>query len=406
MPAKPYILRARHVAPIASPTIADGAVRVEHRIVEVAPFASIDRAGARVVDLGEVVLLPGLVNAHTHLELSDLSPGERPASFGEWVIRNMKVRAALGDRYAATVTAATRAGATECLRHGVTTVGDISRDVALTRPALAWGPLRVVSFGEVLALAQRRTLLHERLAVAIDPAHASDFLRVGVSPHAPYTVEAAGYCACIAASDRRRMPICTHLAETLDEREFLATHGGSLRAIYDWLGTWDGDVSPEPDGPIAMAARVGLLDRPALLAHVNYASDDELNAIARGPASVAYCPRTHAYFGHPPHRWREMLARGINVCVATDSRASSPDLNVVEDLRLVRRLAPEADARLLWSMVTTRGAAALERDDVGAIAVGRRADFVAFPSEGNDPLGALLDGPAIAKSVWVDGVRV
>ena len=392
---------------MSSPIIDDGAVRVERgRIVDVGRFADVARGSARVDDLGEVVLLPGLINAHVHLELSDLSPGERPASFGAWVLRNMAARSVLGDRHATTIRAAALAGAAESLRFGVTCVGDVSRDCAITRPALRDGPLRVVSFGEVLALAQRRTLLDKRLALATDGSARSDSLSIGVSPHAPYTVEPDAYRACFAAAVAGGLPICTHLAETPDEAEFLATHTGSLRAIYDALGTWDDRVPLVTGGPIALAGRVGLLDHPTLLAHVNYASDAELDTLSRGRASVAYCPRTHAYFGHPPHRWRDMLARGINVCVGTDSRASSPDLNVVDDLRLVRRQSPDVESRTLWELVTTRAAGSLGRDDVGAIAVGIHADLVAFEAASADPLDEILKGGRLPRVTWVAGDRV
>src|SRR5207302_10539659 len=110
------------------------------------------------------------------------------------------------------------------------------------------------------------------------------------------------------------------------------------------------------------ANAIGLLDYPTVLAHVNYCDDVDLDLLARGRAGVVYTPRTHAYFGHPPHRWRDMLARGINVAVGTDSCASSPDLNLVDDLRLLHRLAPEVPAQTLWEMATIRGARAIGRE--------------------------------------------
>ena len=116
-------------------------------------------------------------------------------------------------------------------------------------------------------------------------------------------------------------PIATHLAETADEAEFLANHSGPFRDLWAALGAWSDGVSRFAGGPIRAMQLVGLLDLPgAVLAHVNYCDDAELDILARGRASVVYCPRTHAWFRHPPHRLREMLARGINVAVGTNSR--------------------------------------------------------------------------------------
>jgi cytosine/adenosine deaminase-related metal-dependent hydrolase len=387
--------------------IEDGCVAVDAgRIKHVCRFEAFELGSSVVEDLGDVVLLPGLVNAHTHLELSHAARGEPPASFGAWLQKIATRRGTLTlDEYAAAVAAATRDGAAECLRVGVTAVGDISRECRTTRSALQHSPLSVVSFGEVQALAQRRVLLEERLAAAIDASFASDHLTIGISPHAPYTVEPHPYERCVAAARERGLPICTHLAESLEETLFLHEQTGPLRELWETFGTWDEHVPRWPGSPVELAKATGLLDVAALLAHVNYPSDADLDTLAASNATVVWCPRTHAYFGHAPHRWREMLARGINVCVGTDSRASAPDLNVVDDLRLVRRQSPEVAVETLWEMVTTRAARGLRRSDVGAIAPGMRADLVAFPVRGDQPLREVLETAVLPSAVIIGGER-
>lgn len=401
----PSVLRAKFVAPMSSPLIDDGAVEFDAgRIVSVDRYDRTRFAGRDVTDLGDVVLLPGLVNAHTHLELSHARQGERPHSFGEWLLRIVSRRVSLSpDELRASVAAATAAGVGECLRFGVTTVGDITRDASLTRPTLAKSPLNVVSFGEVQALAQRRSLLEERVAATIDPTFANEHLSIGISPHAPYTVEPEAYRRCVAAARERSMPICTHLAESPEEAQFLANHTGPLRELWEQLGAWDDAVPRWSGSPVELARAVGLLDVAPLLAHVNYASEGDLDLLAASDASVVCCPRTHAYFGHAPHRWRDMIARGINVCIGTDSRASSPDLNLVDDLRLVHQHSPEVPVETLWEMVTTRASRALHRQDVGAIAAGMRADLVAFEIRGSDPLREILESSAVPRAVFIAG---
>jgi cytosine/adenosine deaminase-related metal-dependent hydrolase len=360
---------------------------------------------APVQNLGAVVLIPGLVNAHVHLELSDLRAGSPPAGgFGPWLLNLFQRSAGAAEKVVALVENAVREGVRQCERFGVTSVGDISRQCAVTRPLLREGPLRVTSYGEIQALAARRSLFAERIAIAADKTCESDRLRIGLTPHAPYTVEPSGYAACLAASRRDGFPLATHLAESPDEAEFLANHTGPFRELWDAIGQWDDRVPRFTGGPIRFARSLGLLDHPTLLAHVNYCDHDELNILAAGRASVVYCPRTHRYFGHPPHRWREMLRRGINVAVGTDSCASSPDLNLVDDLRLIHEIAPDFPVDELWQMATIRGAQAIGAEgSVGSLAPGKFADFAVFPAETDTPLKAVLERNLQPIGRWIAG---
>src|SRR5205814_2099478 len=147
--------------------------------------------------------------------------------------------------------------------------------------------------------------------------------------------------------------------------------------LWNMLGLWADPVETFRGSPIEFAKSVGVLDEPTLLAHVNYCDDAELATLSRGRASVVYCPRTHAYFGLPPHRWRDMLAAGINVALGTDSRASSPDLNLLDDLRLLHRLGPEVAPQTLWHLATLNAARALGVDAcTGSLTPGKAADLV------------------------------
>lgn len=404
------MLRAAWVAPMDGPPIADGGVVfADGRVIETGRGEQLARRhpGAVVIDRSDCTILPGLVNPHTHLELSEFACGSPPASFVEWVSRLAPRGQTSLDSIHESVARSVPIGVAQCLRFGVTCVGDISRHASVSRPLLTRGPLRVVSFGEVQAMAQRRTLLEGRIAAAIDSRFASEFVRVGLTPHAPYSVEAEGYRRCVAVARSHGLPLATHLAETPHEADFLAEHAGQFRELWAMLDAWDEDVPTFAGGPIRFARAVGLLDDPTLLAHVNYCDDDELQLLARGRASVVYCPRTHAYFGHPPHRWREMLEAGINVAVGTDSCASSPDLNLVEELRLLHRLAPRVAAEQLWELATIRAARAVRmHDEVGSLSPGKRADFAMFPLRGDHPLSSILESELAPSEVWIGGACV
>lgn len=402
------LLRAARVVPIVAPVLHDGAVAIgeDGRIAQVGPFDQLraEFPKADVEDLGPVSLLPGLVNPHTHLELTLCHCDEPPGCFSEWIMRLPAQLTATGlENPRAT---GIEQGIAQCLKFGVTCIGDISQYTRISRPILRRSPLRVVSFGEVIGLALRQARFEELLPDAIDPSYSSDRLTIGLSPHAPYTVDEPSYRRCLSIAQDRQLPLATHLAETPEERAFIEHHRGVFRNLWDSLGWWKEPVQTYRGSPIAFARDIGLLDHPTLLAHVNYCDDEEMMMLARGRASVVYCPRTHAYFGHPPHRWREMLEHGINVALGTDSCASSPDLNLLDDLRLVHRQAPDMPVQVLWSMVTTRAARALGMDgQIGQLSPGAWGDLVVFDVS-DQPLQALLDASLLPRQVWIAGVRI
>jgi cytosine/adenosine deaminase-related metal-dependent hydrolase len=404
------ILCAKWLAPMNRPLIPEGAILIGGgRVLDLATREDIlsRHPAVSIFDLGDAIILPGLVNAHTHLELSDCRCGEPPTSgFASWLIGMLKRTRITPEEMEAAVVSAIAIGIDQSLRFGVTTVGDISRQCRITRPLLLQSPLRVVSYGEVQAMAQRRGFLEERLSVAADAEFARPRLSIGITPHAPYSVEPDGYRRCLETAKRRRMPLATHLAETPDEATFLADHTGPLKDLWDQWLSWDDDVPRFAGGPIRFARHLGLLDYPTLLAHVNYIDDNELDILATSKGSVVYCPRTHHYFRHRPHRWRDMRARGINVAVGTDSCASSPDLNLVDELRLLHQLCPDEPAAELWQLATTRAARAVGLSDAGAIRIGDPADLVAFECRTDHPLHEILENQNLPAAVWTEGTRV
>lgn len=400
------LLLAEWVAPMSRAMLRDAAVVFDQRVLAVGPARALRAAhpDAQRVDAGTAIILPGLLNAHAHLELSDCSPSaSHGASFAEWLL--MRIAASRDDAEPDRIRHAISEGARQCLHFGITSVGDISRSPQITRPVLAQSALRAVSYGEISAMGQRRALLDERLAQAAAPSTQTARLRIGISPHAPYSVELEGYRRCLELAQSQGLPLSTHLAESPDEYQFLSDHCGPFRTLWQSIGGFDALVPRFHGGPIRLAQSLGLLDYPTLLAHVNYCDDEELALLAGGRASIVYCPRTHAFFNHPPHRWRDMLASGVNVAVGTDSCASSPDLNLVDDLRLLHSIAPEVPAETLWQMITTRAAKAMQMRDVGQIVPGAHADLAIFPASTDDPLLDILEHAAVPQSVWIAGQR-
>lgn len=421
----PVVFRARWIVPIASPPIENGRLTVHDGQIE-----AVERAGVpdgADVDLGDVVVFPGFVNAHTHLMLTGCRGLRYRGSFTGWIRNLMAVhpRFALGS----TVRQAVREGMQQSLTAGVTTVADIGDGIEVIE-AWAAASINIAGFLEVLGIGPKRLGGHPKAVQAAADLLGRGFLPLwdearkkgtwkhevlfkgGISPHAPYSTDAGVYreaIDCVTGPCGMCSGLCTHLAETREEEQFLRDGTGPFRDLLEQFGLWDGSYQPPGCSPVEFMEQVGFLACRPLLVHCNYVSDSDLDLIAAAGASVAYCPRSHAFFHHEPHRWREMPARGINVCVGTDSLASNETLSVLDELRFLRRLDPSIPGDQLLHMGTLAGARALGIDNtVGSLEPGKRADFVAIPIEGGDardPVEAVLSGSACPSAVFLNGVR-
>ena len=403
------ILKARHVLPVDSPSIENGAVEINgDRIVAVGPAGRF--SGQSAIDYGDAVICPGFVNAHTHLELSHLA-GKVPPSpdLIDWLWRMVQVSRQTPTTTAETVRRSMRTGIEQSLKAGVTTVGDITRLPTLTRGPLAASGLHAVSFGEIIAIGTGRDSLTERLAAAASIEYQSERMRVGISPHAPYSVEPAGLVACAARAAEMNSPLCIHLAESPDEDTFTRNGSGPFADFGRRMGLWDRDVPASGCGPVELARRTGMLTGRTIIAHGNYLIVDDIAMIAQADTSVAYCPRTHAAFGHDPHPFRELLRAGANVCIGTDSLASNPSLSILDELRFVHELYPGFSPEALMAMGTIRGARALGLgNQAGSLAPGKSADLAVIPLESSSTAGwpSILESPHAPRSTYLTGRAV
>ena len=378
------ILKSRYVVPVDGPPIENGAI-VIHRDRITAVGSARDLTASPVLDYGDAVICPAFVNAHTHLELSLLAGKVSPGSdFIDWLRRLMA--AAASPPTCVDVEQAMRIGIEQSMSAGVTTVGDITRFPHWTRKILSASPIRAVSFGEVTATGTQRDRLGERLERAASPEHRTPRMHIGISPHAPYSIEPSGLQACAARAREIGAALCIHLAETADEREFTCHREGPFVEYLRELGVWDGAVPLAGCPPVELASRTGLLGRRTIVAHANDVTDHDIERLAFTGTSVVYCPRTHNAFGHPPHRFREMIAAGINVCVGTDSLASNPTLSILDELRFLRREHPDVKPEEILAMGTRRGALALGfQHEVGTLIVGAAADIAVIPLDDVSP---------------------
>ena len=401
------VYRARWVISNRAGSIEDAAVVcADGRIARVGQWSRVqEHVGLKdgVTHFGESAILPGLVNGHTHLSLSDLGGKFRPTkNFAAWIGR---VTARRLSRTKGAIRRAVRQGAEESLAAGTVAGADVTTEPAFD-DALAGGPIRWRVFGEVLRFGEAgRRFTEERIA-DLEALRAQTGLEVGLAPHAPYTLGIEGFLRARAEADRRGWPVSAHLHETLDEIEFTRSGQGDLHKWLSLARFLPKDLAPLGKRPIPALAEAGFFKGPVLVAHGNYLTDEEMAILAQSRSSVAHCPRSHAFFGHADHPWRRLLAAGVNVCLGTDSLASSPSLSILDEMRYLAAEHADAEPQALLEMGTVRGARALGfADDLGDLAEGLRADFcvVGPVAPGKEPLAAILAGEGNISRVVLGG---
>lgn len=399
---------------------------------------------ARHLTLPTSILIPGLVNAHTHLDLTHIGPlphdhSDDGPGFVGWVDVIRARRAATDADIADSISR----GVALSLAGGVVAVGDIGGAVPPGgRPSLTpWrtlrdSPLLGVSFLEFFAIgkseAPRIDLLTTLLSEAAAEAHAApaDRAALGLQPHAPNTVGLRAYRWAAEQARRLGLRLSTHLAETIEERRYIAHAAGPQRELLERVGVWDDSLLADIGRglhPVAHLADVLSL-APFIAAHVNDADDAAIDTLARTRTTVAYCPRASTYFGAAlrfgPHRYRDMLAAGVPVALGTDSvvnlhpwadpdTGAVPRLSTLDEMRFLYR-RDSADPATLLRMATTHGAVALGLDPAlfsfappapdrptrlaGVVAVDLGVQSL---GRGEDPLAAMLrtDGdPSLLSS--------
>ncbi len=311
-----------------------------------------------VLDWGSSVILPGLVNAHTHLELTGLYRGIAEFScFTDWLAQLVQKRRLWTESdYRESVLE----GAEQSLSAGTTLVGDISAS-GVSAAALQATGLRKVVFHEVLGL------LPEKIAEGVaglkarfETLQADSLLRCGISPHAPYSTAADLYRAAAGVALDRQVPIATHISETMAEGEFLESGSGEFKEFLFQIGALPTDWKPPALQPVLYLDSLGVLQPSALLVHCNYLDRDSMAAILRSRSSVAYCPRSHAFFGHKDHPVRQLLDMGVNVAIGTDSLASNSSLSILDEMRFLFRTRKDLKSQEIIRMATLNGAAALD----------------------------------------------
>jgi cytosine/adenosine deaminase-related metal-dependent hydrolase len=383
------VVSADWVVPVEGPPICDGAVAIED--------GRIAAVGTRS-DLGdgehypEAVIIPGFVNAHSHLEYAVYGGFGDGLSFAPWILLHIERKARIGFEE---MQAIARLGVAECLRSGITTVGDCSFSGA-SAPACADLGLRAIVYLEVFGDDGSQLdgrFLENRSRIEDD---LSDRVRLGISPHAPYTAGPALYEACLELG----LPLATHLNESADELEWLSRGAGPWREFAGML------PPPLGDSGIRVLADRGLLSSRMLAAHCVKVAEDEVALLAENDVAVAHCPRSNAVLGCGIAPLAELRAAGLRIGLGTDSPASTPSFDMFDEMRTAlycaRARGERADALAAADVVylaTLGSARALGiEEDVGSLVAGKQADLAVVSLEGSpflpleDPVTAVVLG--------------
>jgi cytosine/adenosine deaminase-related metal-dependent hydrolase len=394
------IYLARWVVPIARPAFENGAVGVRGgRITFVGPAA--EAPADDVVDLGDCALLPGLVNTHTHLELTVMRGWLEELPFRRWIIRLTKARQEVLNQER--LLASARVGIAEGLLSGITTYADTCES-GVVHTALREMGVRGAMYLEVFGPQpeQSRQALKD-LATKVAKHRAADtqLVRTGISPHAPYSVSDALFNGASEMAIAEKLPVAIHAAESEAEQRLVTEGEGDFA---DALRARSINVMPRATSTISLLDRTRMLRARPLLIHCVRVDADDLHRIADHGCKIAHCPASNAKLGHGAADLCAMLEANVAVGLGSDSVASNNRMDVLDEARLAvlfaratRRQFDAIPTVAAIDLATRGGATALGLDaEVGTIEVGKAADLAAFPMDEaynlpmQDPESALL----------------
>ena len=399
------IIRSSIVVPMVGEPIDNGAIAIAGNVIAgVGRFEEVKAChGGDVLDLGEQILLPGLINAHCHLDYT-LLRGQIPPqkTFTDWIRAINERKAALSEEdYIASIDA----GLAEVQEFGTTTLLNLEAFPELLprmpRPLLrAWWCAEMIDIRERVPVHKVSENLHDWFG-----AHPEWLGGFGLAPHAPFTASAQLFSAASEISQKHNLPLTTHVAESHEEMQMFRDASGPL---FDFLKNIERQMDDcGGNTPLSVLMQRQVLDERWIIAHLNELTEDDFKLLARAKRfHIAHCPRSHTFFGHTPFELRKLRTLGFNICLGTDSLASNSSLNLFSEMRELLRKEPWISPREVLTMATVNGAHAIgQTDSLGKISPGYRADLIAIPSAetGKGVFDAIVAFEGTVPWMMVDG---
>jgi cytosine/adenosine deaminase-related metal-dependent hydrolase len=395
--------RSAWVLPIVADPIRDALVVVDRgRIAEVSKHdTNVPREReTETVDLGNVAILPGLVNTHTHLELSWMRGRVAPSgSMPAWAASLIALRR----QQAAAPLAPSDSAIKEARAAGTALVGDVTNTLAVDQ-LLGESSLAGAVFYELLGFSatEPEQVVTQARSTLSRLFSRGDWKKT-IVPHAPYSVSPDLFRAISRAAGDSPMSI--HIGESREEMEFLRSGTGAWRELLERLGAWNDRWEPPGCGPVEYLERLGLLNERLVAVHGTQLADAELGRLASSGATLVTCPRSNRWTGAGVPPLERFFASGVRVAIGTDSLASVEDLNLFKELAYIRHLAPHVPAKRLLESATVAGATALGfENEFGTIEPGKRAALIAVdvPSGVEDVEEYLVSGVEPDRIRWLE----
>lgn len=401
------ILTAQWVLPIETEAISNGAVVIEEDYIEAVGEQkdTIDRySGHKIKDLGSAIILPGFINIHTHLDYTLLRGENDNLSFLPWMSNLVQKSRALTE---SEVLLSAKLGGLEILASGITTIGDTTATGASLQAAVDLG-LRGVIYQEVFGMNDDKidetlTTLQQRFTELKKRSNSK--LRVGLSPHAPYSVSSKLLQEISVWSEAEGISLSMHLAETEQEIKFLKQGSGSFSTTYRQAVGW-GDIPWQEPGlsPVRYLADLDILTENLLVVHLVQTEKEEFDLLRQADVKVAHCPKSNAKLGSGIADLPAMLNSDLTVGLGTDSAASNNSLDLFSEMefgvllqRANQKHVGSITAEEIVKLATIKGAKALGlEEETGSLKAGKKADLTAVRIDNianqpvYDPYSALV----------------
>jgi len=358
----------------------------------------------KIINFRDAIILPGLINAHTHLNLSIMKGKFRPTHYiTRWFKRLVSLRQLISPEE---FNRSYEMGIKESLKSGTTTIADIT-DMGTAYFIVKEYGLRAILFYEILGMKEDFYLprLNEKIAI-LNNFFQDDLIKPGFSPHSPYSVSPNLFKLSKEIAEKYNLKLHIHLSETKDEIDFIKYGKGKMYRFNKRIGFIDSDYVPPRVSPTKYLKEIGMFDRPLLLAHCNYLDEEDIEIIRASGSSVAFCPRSHSFFKHKNHPFKKLMSLGVNVALGTDSLASNNTLSILDELKFLMKNHSDVDIELLLEMATINGAKALGLEErIGTIEQNKCADFTVIKIGNNffNPLSAICNKNSQAIATIVNG---
>jgi len=382
------IIRSRAILPIDRPPIFNGAL-VMHgdKILAVDDWAKVRREFVgTVLDLGEQVMLPGLINAHCHLDYT-LMAGKlkNPTSFTSWIQSMIKQKRAWNEK---NFQDSWISGYQKLIQSGTTLVADtVSHPSRFDPRNLPRGP-RLFPFYELIHL--QDTPLDEN-DLTMSARHAALFEKTkgdkaGISPHAPYTTSPELWRSLKRAPTLCNLPFSMHLSESIEEYDLFKHRKGPM---FEWFNSIKHLPEWGTGSPIQLMDQAGILKKNGIAVHVNCLDEGDVERLVQNNMHIVHCPRSHAYFAHPTFQINDLQSKNLNIALGTDSLASVTDedspgsLSLFDEMRKLLEGENAVKPESILKMSTLNGAKALGlQGEAGSLEAGKRADWISLPWNG------------------------